>query len=370
MTVNAHLRELYPDANGWNLCKIIVLNDCTLTAVQLTERIQEHGLQIEGIRSGDEWPEAKLYLFTDVVKVKKAIGKGFEAAHVCKTEDAVTIVISSSALFNTDDDQQSVKPGAAFPFVKAMMTVNTSLRRLYPDSTEVFNIVLLNDDQTPSAEEKLRESIGTHDLEIQEIHSIGGDNPVPYLKALRAKLYLCMDTERAKEAITKGFAAAVMFKPRELILDLFSDAPLRVAFDGDAVVFCDESERAMHQQGLEAFLRHEQEKEDIPLEKGPLTCFLEALGMLQQKLHAEDCPIRTYLVTSRDATTSGARVMKTLKSWGLQFDETHFLAGAPKGPVLETICPHIFFDDQKRHIESAQEHGIIAAHVPYGIKNE
>ncbi|KAG9328827.1 hypothetical protein JZ751_010280 [Albula glossodonta] len=299
MTVNALLQDLYPDANGQNLCKTIVLSDC------------------------------------------------FEAAHVCKTEvrppsnaqrcvafdgnaDAVTIVITSSALFKKDNVQQSVKPGAAFPFVKALKEVNTSLRELYPDSTEVFNIVLLHDDLTPYSEGQLRESIGTH-----------------------------------------GFAAAVM---KNYKFNPLSDTPLRVAFDGDAVVFCDESERVMHQQGLEAFLRHEQEKKDIPLEKGPLKCFLEALGKLQWKFYVKNerinCPVQTYLVTSRSAASAGARVLKTLRSWGLEFDDAHFLAGAPKGPLLEMICPHIFFDDQMGHIESAQEHGIIAAHVKLAVAME
>lgn len=105
--------------------------------------------------------------------------------------------------------------------------------------------------------------------------------------------------------------------------------------------------------------------------QGPLKCFLEALGKLQRKFYAKNermtCPIRTYLVTARSAASSGARVLKTLRSWGLEIDEALFLAGAPKGPLLQKIRPHIFFDDQMFHIEGAKELGTIAAHVPYGI---
>lgn len=105
--------------------------------------------------------------------------------------------------------------------------------------------------------------------------------------------------------------------------------------------------------------------------QGPLKCFLEALGKLQRKFYAKneriDCPIRTFLVTSRSAASSGARVLKTLRSWGLEIDEALFLAGAPKGPLLQKIKPHIFFDDQMFHIEGAKELGTISAHVPYGI---
>lgn len=99
--------------------------------------------------------------------------------------------------------------------------------------------------------------------------------------------------------------------------------------------------------------------------------FLEALGKLQKKFYGKgqrmDCPIRTYLVTSRSAASSGTRALKTLRSWGLEIDEALFLAGAPKGPMLEKIRPHIFFDDQLFHVEGAAEMGTVACHVPYGI---
>lgn len=105
--------------------------------------------------------------------------------------------------------------------------------------------------------------------------------------------------------------------------------------------------------------------------QGPLKGFLEALGRLQKKFYSKglrlECPIRTYLVTARSAASSGARALKTLRSWGLETDEALFLAGAPKGPLLEKIRPHIFFDDQMFHVAGAQEMGTVAAHVPYGV---
>lgn len=92
---------------------------------------------------------------------------------------------------------------------------------------------------------------------------------------------------------------------------------------------------------------------------------------MQRKFYCKNermnCPIRTFLVTARSAASSGARVLKTLRSWGLEIDEALFLAGAPKGPLLEKIKPHIFFDDQMFHVEGAMETGTISAHVPYGI---
>lgn len=111
--------------------------------------------------------------------------------------------------------------------------------------------------------------------------------------------------------------------------------------------------------------------QSLYLWQGPLKGFLEALGKLQKKFYAKghrlDCPIRTFLVTARSAASSGIRALKTLRAWGLEIDEALFLAGAPKGPMLEKIRPHIYFDDQMFHVEGAAEMGTVAAHVPYGI---
>ncbi|KAJ8333115.1 hypothetical protein SKAU_G00420110 [Synaphobranchus kaupii] len=103
--------------------------------------------------------------------------------------------------------------------------------------------------------------------------------------------------------------------------------------------------------------------------EGPLKCFLEALGNVERKFRAKgkNCPVLTYLVTSRNPVIPGTRALKTLETWGQEITQAFFLSGRPKGPLLKTIRPHIFFDDQKRHIDGARELGMISAHVPYGI---
>ncbi|KAE8286689.1 Cytosolic 5'-nucleotidase 1B [Larimichthys crocea] len=224
-------------------------------------------------------------------------------------------------------------------------------------SRTLFNMV---------AERKIYEE---EDLTIERFCMTGGQSPIGYLKAYMTNLYLSKDSEKVGEAIEEGIAAATMFMPKtEMQL---SDTQLRVAFDGDAVLFSDESEIIVKKHGLDTFFEHEKEFENKPLAQGPLKCFLEALGKLQRKFYAKDerlnCPIRTFLVTARSAASSGARVLKTLRSWGLEIDEALFLAGAPKGPLLQKIKPHIYFDDQMFHIEGAKELGTISAHVPYGI---
>ncbi|XP_062858620.1 cytosolic 5'-nucleotidase 1A-like [Trichomycterus rosablanca] len=305
-----------------------------------------------------------------------------------KPNTAITVAVSSRTLFdmaeerklyeekgleqyvayNQQNENKPLKPGAAFPFVKALMRVNTHLRELYPESEELFDIVLMTNNHAQVGV-RLINSINHYDLTIERFCMTGGKSPVGYLKAYMTNLYLSKDSEKVKEAIEAGIAAATLFTPdQEMVL---SESQLRVAFDGDAVIFSDESEIIVKQHGLDEFFIHEQKNEDTPLAQGPLKCFLEALGKLQRKFYEKNermrCPIRTYLVTARSAASSGARVLKTLRSWGLEIDEALFLAGAPKGPLLQKIKPHIFFDDQMFHIEGARETGTIAAHVPYGI---
>ncbi|XP_075893746.1 cytosolic 5'-nucleotidase 1A-like [Nelusetta ayraudi] len=305
-----------------------------------------------------------------------------------KPRYAVTIAVSSRTLFNmvaerkvyeeegvekyvafqVENENEPLKPGAAFPFVKALMNVNDRLRELYPDSEELFDIVLMTNNHAQVGV-RLINSINHYDLTIERFCMTGGESPIGYLKAYMTNLYLSKDAAKVTEAIEEGIAAATMFMPETE--NELSGSQLKVAFDGDAVLFSDESEVIVKKHGLDTFFEHEKEFENKPLAQGPLKCFLEALGKLQRKFYAKnkrlDCPIRTFLVTSRSAASSGARVLKTLRSWGLEIDEALFLAGAPKGPLLQKIKPHIFFDDQMFHIEGAKELGTISAHVPYGI---
>ncbi|TNN52397.1 Cytosolic 5'-nucleotidase 1A [Liparis tanakae] len=270
-----------------------------------------------------------------------------------KPQYAVTIAVSSRTLFNMvaerkiyeeegvekyvayqlEHEQEPLMPGAAFPFVKALMTVNSRLRELYPDSEELFDIVLMTNNHAQVGV-RLINSINHHDLTIERFCMTGGRSPIGYLKAYMTNLYLSKDSEKVIEAIDEGC------KPPHT--DVYKRC----------VIQCSRGQLS-------------------DLMAGPLKCFLEALGKLQRKFYAKNervtCPIRTYLVTARSAASSGARVLKTLRSWGLEIDEALFLAGAPKGPLLQKIKPHIYFDDQMFHIEGAKDLGTISAHVPYGI---
>ncbi|CAM4632654.1 unnamed protein product [Leuciscus chuanchicus] len=305
-----------------------------------------------------------------------------------KPENAVTIAVSSRVMFRTEKEEKVFKeqgieeylryqmehenepfaPGPAFPFVKALETVNNRLRELYPESEELFDIVLVTYNHAHVGV-RLINTINHHNLFIERFVMTGGSSPIGYLKAWHTNLYLSANAEKVQEALAEGIAAATMFMSEKQIE--VSETQLKVAFDGDAVLFSDESERIFKAHGLDKFFEHERENENTLLDHGPLKGFLELLGKLQKKFYAKghrlDCPIRTYLVTARSAASSGIRALKTLRAWGLEIDEALFLAGAPKGPMLEKIRPHIYFDDQMFHVEGAAEMGAIAAHVPYGV---
>ncbi|XP_055361684.1 cytosolic 5'-nucleotidase 1A-like isoform X3 [Betta splendens] len=335
------------------------------------------------------------------------------AAPLPKPENAITIAVSSRVLFNMEKEQQIYEqqgmeeyiryqvehesepfgPGPAFSFVKALEAVNARLRELYPESEELFDVVLMTNNHAYVGLRLIntinhhRELLGgsqdgpclslpphpslvsSPELFIERFCMTGGNSPIGYLKAYHTNLYLSADPGKVREALEEGIAAATMFTQEKM--KEVSDTQLRVAFDGDAVLFSDESERIYKAHGLDKFFEHEKAHENKPLDHGPLKGFLEALGKLQKRFYGKgqrmDCPIRTYLVTARSAASSGTRALKTLRSWGLEIDEALFLAGAPKGPMLEKIRPHIFFDDQMFHVEGAAEMGTVACHVPYGI---
>ena len=292
--------------------------------------------------------------------------------------EPLVIGISSRALFDLEEENRIyerqgvaayedyqvrheddvLQPGSAFPLVQAFLGLN----RLLPDKNLVEVIIMSRN--SPNTSLRIFRSIEAWGLDISRAALSGGAEIAPYLKSCQTDLFLSANAGDVKQAIDSGVAAG-MILPGNLPADRRRPLDqIRIAFDGDAVLFAAESERIYQQQGMEAFFENEQTNADVPLGKGPFANFLKTLvniqSMFPDKAHS---PIRTALVTSRNAPAH-ERPIKTLRSWGVRVDEAYFLGGAPKTPVLDAFGAHIFFDDQRLHAEPASK-VVPAAVVPY-----
>ena len=295
-------------------------------------------------------------------------------------KDKLVVAISSRALFDLDEsheifEQQGIdaycqyqiehedevlSPGAAFPLAKKLLALN----RHDPEHPSVEVILLSRN----NADTGLRvfNSIQHHGLQITRAAFTGGGSPYEYVPAFGAHLFLSTDPDDVIKALDAGYAAATIMPG--ISAGQGTDIELRLAFDGDAVLFSDEAERVFQESGLQAFTQSEVAFEKTPLSGGPFKNFLAALHRIQAAYPADQAPIRTALVTAR-AAPAHKRVILTLRAWDIRIDEALFLGGMDKSEFLRTFGADIFFDDQHHHIESASKH-VATGHVPHGVANE
>ena len=260
--------------------------------------------------------------------------------------------------YQMDKEHEPLKQGAAFNLVRKLLSLNELHEKCLTE------VILLSRN---SADSGLRvfNSIEHHGLSIRRAAFTNGSTPYPYLEALGAHLFLSARPDDVRDAINQGCAAATMMpstskKHKE-------DNTLRIAFDGDAVLFSDELERIHREEGLAAVAKNEKDKANKPLDSGPFRGFLGALSAVQEEFCNQNCPVRTALVTARSAPAH-ERVIKTLRSWNIKLDEAFFLGGRTKGEVLSAFKADIFFDDQTANCESSSQY-VATGHVPYGIGN-
>jgi len=255
-------------------------------------------------------------------------------------------------------EQEILRPGPAFALVKAFLNLNA----LQADRRMVEVIVMSRN--TADTSLRIFRSIRHYGLDITRAALVGGADVAPYLKAFRTDLFLSAHAPDVKQAVDNGIAAG-MILTGGMHTDPERDiGQIRIAFDGDAVLFSAESERVYKQQGLDAFIAHETQMADMPLPKGPFANFLMTISNLQSVYHdREQSPIRTALVTSRSAPAH-ERAIKTFRNWGVRVDEAFFLGGVPKTDILASFGAHIFFDDQQVHAAPASA-VVPSAVVPY-----
>ena len=209
-------------------------------------------------------------------------------------------------------------------------------------------------------------SIAHHGLNITRAAFSGGTSPYRYVSAFACHLFLSTHAEDVRSALDSGMAAATLL-PSQSGSSNASDE-LRFAFDGDAVLFSDASERIFKERGLDAFTANEKATAREPMDPGPFKNFLQTLHSLQAEFPVDECPIRTALVTAR-AAPAHERVVRTLREWDIRIDESLFLGGLSKGDFLKSFGADVFFDDQQVHCTSASEH-VSTGHVPHGVANE
>ena len=291
----------------------------------------------------------------------------------------LVVAISSRALFNLDDshrvyqeqgleafqahqiahEEQPLERGEAFPLVEKLLRLNERL------GGERVDVILLSRN---SADTGLRvfNSIQHYKLPICRAAFCGGQSPYRYASAFGAQLFLSSDPEDVRVALEHGVAAATLLSSSRERGDGVSDQ-LRIAFDGDAVIFSDEAERIYKARGLQAFADSERAAARKPLSDGPFRPFLQALHVLQSEFSPKETPIRTALVTARSAPAH-ERVIRTLRAWDIRIDEALFLGGMDKGEFLRAFGADVFFDDQQGHCDSASRH-VATGHVPHGVAN-
>jgi len=292
-------------------------------------------------------------------------------------DDKLVVAISSRALFNLEEENRlfesgdpdgymrlqyerldlPAQPGIAYSLVQKLLRFND-------DGVQRVEVVILSRNDPVSGMRIFRSSTAAG-IKLQRGVFTQGRAPFGYLRPLRAHLFLSANAEDVREALHAGFPAARVLVESVKASDAFPNE-VRIAFDGDAVLFSDEAERVFQAEGLDAFQLHESRKAELPLPEGPFKPLLAALHRLQMAGNAS-MRIRTALVTARSAPAH-ERAIRTLMNWNVRVDEAMFLGGLPKGEFLREFEPDFFFDDQTGHVDAAARH-VPAGHVSSGISN-
>jgi len=263
--------------------------------------------------------------------------------------------------YQREHEDELLSAGIAFNLVKKLLALN-----VLPPVRPRVEVILLSRN-TADTGLRIMNSIEHHKLDISRAAFTGGESTYPYVPAFDAHLFLSANPVDVRKALDAGHAAATIL-PSNVGQNMAQTGELRIAFDGDAVLFSDEAERVYKHQGLDAFTAAEVDAAREPLSGGPFKNFLAALHRIQAEYPPDASPIRTGLVTARSAPAH-ERVVRTLRAWKIRIDEALFLGGLEKGPFLKAFGADIFFDDQRGHCESASRH-VATGHVPFGVANE
>ena len=247
--------------------------------------------------------------------------------------------------YQISNENDILNPGQAYPLVTKLLDLNKEL-----EGQRQVEVILLSRN---SADTGLRifNSINHHGLDIKRAAFCGGNSPHTYAKSFGAHLFLSTEFSDCQSALRNGVAAARIIPSG---IPKASESQLKIAFDGDAVIFSEESQKIFDSQGLDAFEKNEKNLAKKPLSGGPFQPFLFEIHRLQNLFSQQECPIRIALITAR-SSPSHERVIRTLRDWKIRIDECLFLGGLKKVDFLKVYKADIFFDDQEENCDSASE---------------
>lgn len=288
-------------------------------------------------------------------------------------KDTLVIGISSRALFNLEEENDifnrlgveeyqkyqieneniPLEKGTAYHLIESLLKINTANKKL-------IEVVVMSRN-SPDTGLRVLNSISHYKLPITRSAFTSGESLSGYIESFNVDLFLSKKESDIQEIIdsNKCAAALIYSHPKDYKPD---EQSVRIAFDADAVVFSDESEQIYKKDGLEKFQENELENENIPLKEGPFAKFIQMLSKVQSELENKKL-IRIAIVTARDYPAN-IRVIKTLRSWGVNVDEAFFLGGLAKDKVLKAFNAHIFFDDQDTYVLPASN-VVPSSRVPY-----
>ena len=299
---------------------------------------------------------------------------------------ALVVGVASSALFDLEESDavfrnkgeekyreyqrehidDVLQPGVAFPFIRRLLALND----LFEDERLVEVVILSRND--PETGMRVMRSVERHDLDITRAIFMQGRAPYQFMGPLSMSVFLSANEDDVREAISLGFAAGRVVG-RAVADDGGTD--LRIAFDFDGVLADDSAERVFQSEGLDGYQESESALAEVPLDRGPMADFLEKINRIQgiEESKRLDDPsgyrrrVHVAVVTARSAPAH-ERAINSIRQWGLSVNDAFFLGGLPKGPMLEVLQPHIFFDDQRRHVEGASL-STPSVHIPFGAIN-
>ena len=278
----------------------------------------------------------------------------------------LVIAISSRALFNLEDENKIfeekgindyykyqienedklIEKGTGFRLVRNLLKINDD----FPEEKQVEVIIMSRNNSATSL--RITKSIERYDLDIQRSAWSGGNDISKYLKPFKVDLFLSANEIDVQNAINEGIASARILPYENKAEEEFSQ--VKIAFDGDAVLFSEESEVIYKTQGLEAFIEHEKSNASKAMKTGPFAKLLKVISKIQAKYSEEKTPIRTALITARNSPAH-ERVIRTLSQWDVRLDEAFFLGGVDKYEVVKAFGADIFFDDQDVHLENSSK---------------